>query len=182
MSKEKADSIKMQRCEDAMKMLQTEVTQIRDNCCEFLWCIDNWQVKMEHARNGIDKSICSDPFYSHRNGYKMCMQLDFGVDLFGDARLSLHLHILRSELDNILEWPFRHEITFELLNQETRLPHFSTIVKASDNPNSVKWKKPTKEKNPGIYFNWFISVSELSSTAALCKDNQMCIKVSPKIK
>jgi len=176
---EKADMSRLQRCKDPMKMLQTEVTQIWDNCGEFLWCIKNWEDQKERLRNGIDKSIYSAPFYSHRNGYKMRLLVEFNFSLFG-SRFSLYLQILRGEFDNILLWPFRHEVKFDLMNQETVRPHLSWTLKAAENPDDDGWKKPTIEKNKAIYFNWFF-LSHVSGNTPVTKDNQICIKAEPKL-
>jgi len=164
------------RCQDPTKMLQTEVNQIQNNCGEFLWCIDNWENKLARSRNGIEISVFSDPFYSHRNGYKMCLRLEFG-----NVNLFLDLQILRGEFDNNLQWPFQHEVIFDLLNQETGLPHVSRVVKARKDPRNYVWKKPTKEKNKGIWF-YFVDLSDLYLNAALSKGNQIWIRATTKIK
>jgi len=167
MAKGMADMTKLQRCTGEMKMLQTEVTQIRDNCGEFLWCIDNWQYKIELGRKGINKIIYSNPFYSHRNGYRMRLRLEFGSD-----NLFLYLQILRCEFDSILQWPFRHEVEFELMNQETGRPHDSLTLNAAANTDDERWKKPTKEQNEGFLF-YYVIMSYLSSNPALFKGNQI---------
>jgi len=176
MAQEKADMTKLQRCTGEMEMLQTEVTQIRDiqNRGEFLWCIGNWEDKWKQF-TGIDKFIYSDPFYSHRNGYKMRLQMKLT-----NSHLSLQLQILRGEFDNILQWPFRHEIKLDLMNQETGLPHYSWTLKTAGNPNDERWKKPTTGENKGIWFYYF-GLSYLSSNTALTKGNQICFRVTPKI-
>jgi len=176
-SQEKADLTKLQRCTDEMEMLLAEVIQTRDiqNCGEFLWCIDNWKDKLERGRNGINKFICSDPFYSHRNGYKMRLRLGFGI-----SSLYLYLQILRGEFDNILQWPFRHEVKFDLINQETGLPHSSRILKTTGNPNWDGWKKPTTGENEGIGFH-FGYLPNLFRNTAVSKDNQILFSATPKI-
>ena len=181
MTQENADTTKLQQCKDPMKKLQMDVTQIQDSCGKFLWYIDNWEDKVERGRKRIEKSISSDPFYSHKNGYKLRLRLEFGVNLFGNDHFSLRLHILRGEFDNILQWPFRHEVKFDLLNQETGLPHSSWVLKATDNQNWNGWKMPSKEENEGIWFNWFIYLSDLQLYPAVCQGNQICIKATPNI-
>jgi len=171
---EKAD---MTKFIDEMKILQTEVTRIRDiqNCGEFLWCIDNWEDKLERGRNGIDKFINSNPFYSHRNGYKMRLRLEFyNVDLY------LYLQILRGEFDNILKWPFMHEVEFDFLNQETGLPQFSKTLKAVEYANKDIWKKPRKKENDGLRF-YVVHQSYLSKNPAVSIGNQISFRVMTKI-
>ena len=167
---------------NAMKILKTKVTQLQSNqnCGEFLWCIQDWNEKIERARKGIDKIILSDPFYSHRNGYKMKLALYLDGDDEGKGtHLSLFIFIIQED-DNILQWPFRHDLKFELMNQETGLAHESEILKSEDNPMDACWKKPGSKRNYGHGYDFM--QSELLSVPALCRGNQIWIKVTPQIK
>ena len=174
-----------QENENAMKTLETKVTRLQanQNCGEFLWCIQDWNEKRERARNGIDTIIYSDPFYSHRNGYKMRLRLcpdGYGKDK--GTNLSLYICIMQGEFDNILQWPFRHDLKLELMNQETGLAHISKIVKPEDNLLEDSWKKPDSKENAGYGFYEFIKQSDLLFNAALLQDNQIWIKVTPHVK
>ena len=176
MAIEKADIMELQRCTDELGMLQTEVTRIRDNCGEFLWCIGNWEDKRKRLWKGIDKFICSDPFYSHRNGYKMRLRVEFY-----NSRLYLYLQILRGEFDNILQWPFWHEVKLDLMNQETGLHCTNWTLKAAGDPNDERRKKPITGENEGSGFYYGFDLPDLSLNPALLKGSQICIRAIPKI-
>ena len=173
---------------------------IRDNCDEFLWCIDGWQNKMQRGQmgnkkftdigafyedregyklqkgiNGIDECINSDSFYSHREGYKMQLRLVF----HGFETLGIYLHILRGEFDHDLDWPFHHEIKFDLLNQETGLSHFHRNVNPKDYPEAKELLQPP-HGNDGIRFI-SIYLPDRTGNADLFTRNQIRIKVTPKI-
>jgi len=174
-----------QENENAMKTLETKVTRLQanQNCGEFLWCIQDWNEKRERARNGIDTIIYSDPFYSHRNGYKMRLRLcpdGYGKDK--GTNLSLYICIMQGEFDNILQWPFRHHVKLELMNQETGLAHVSGIVKPEDCPMGDCWKKPGSKENNGRGYQKFMNQSDLLSVPTLCRGNQIWIKATPQIK
>ena len=63
----------------------------------------------------------SRPFYSHPSGYKMCV----GVAAQGvltsvsenkGSHLAIGVCLMKGEYDNSLKWPFRGEVTIQLLN------------------------------------------------------------------
>ena len=174
---------KSQQNENTMKILENKLIQLQvnRNCGEFLWCIQNWNEKIDWARRGIDTFIYSDPFYSHRNGYKMRLLFFPDGDGTGEGtHLSLYISIIQGEFDNILQWPFRHEVKFDLINQETGLPHSSRILKTTGNPNWDGWKKPTTGENEGIGFH-FGYLPNLFRNTAVSKDNQILFSATPKI-
>jgi len=160
------------------------MTQIRanQNCGEFLWCIQNCQDKRKRAQDGTETKICSEPFYSHKNGYKI--RLELNPDGFGGGKgthLTLFICIMRGEFDNILQWPFRHGVKLELMNQETGLAHVSRTVESKECPTSSSWVKPVSERNISMGYLQFIKLSELSSNAGLCLGDQIKIKATPQI-
>ena len=60
----------------------------------------------------------SAPFYSHIGGYKVCLSVN--ANGWGDGRgthISVGIHLMRGEHDDQLKWPFRGNITIQLLNR-----------------------------------------------------------------
>ena len=71
----------------------------------------------------------SSPFYSHVGGYKLCL----GVMPSGNAdgkgtHVSVYVYRMRGDNDDNLEWPFRGQVTFELLNQLEDSAHVARTV------------------------------------------------------
>ena len=61
----------------------------------------------------------SPPFYTHVGGYKMCLIIY--ANGWGDGEgthVSVAVHMLKGEFDFHLKWPFKGEITVELVNQK----------------------------------------------------------------
>jgi len=167
----------------ALKTLESEITQIRanQNCGEFLWCIPNWQDKRKRAQDGTETEICSEPFYSHKNGYKMCLTMRPGGFDGKGTHVFWSFCLMRGEFDNILQWPFPHAVKLELMNQETGLAHDSRICDYKCDPTHDALKKPTRERNEAFYYRSLIPVSELSSNAALRLGDQILIRATPLI-
>ena len=60
----------------------------------------------------------SPPFFSHPGGYKMCLRVHSNGICPGEGtHVSVYVHLMQGELDDQLQWPFRGDITVQLLNQ-----------------------------------------------------------------
>ena len=71
----------------------------------------------------------SPPFDTHLGGYKMCLRVD--PNGFGDGKgthVSVFVHLMRGEYDDKLKWPFRGEITIQLLNQRRDERHLERTI------------------------------------------------------
>ena len=66
----------------------------------------------------------SQPFYTKIRGYKMCLKVyTNGYGKHKDSHVSVFVNMMRGEFDDQLEWPFRGEITVELLNPNSDQQH-----------------------------------------------------------
>ena len=60
----------------------------------------------------------SRPFYTHPQGYKMCLRVDANGDGKGKGtHVSMSVYLMRGEFDNVLKWPFRGHVVIQLCNQ-----------------------------------------------------------------
>ena len=60
----------------------------------------------------------SPPFYTHPQGYKMCLRVD--ANGYGDGKgthVSVSVYLMRGEFDDVLKWPFRGHVVIQLCNQ-----------------------------------------------------------------
>ena len=71
----------------------------------------------------------SPPFYSHIGGYRMCLNVNANgcCDCKG-THVSLYVCLMRGEYDDQLKWPFRGDITIQLLNQRRDGGHQEKIL------------------------------------------------------
>lgn len=58
------------------------------------------------------------PFYSHPCGYKICIRVaPQGLGNGEGTHVSIHTYLMKGEYDDNLRWPFRGDVTIQLLNQ-----------------------------------------------------------------
>ncbi|CAF1145246.1 unnamed protein product [Didymodactylos carnosus] len=112
----------------------------------YLWKVKNVAELMRYAQSEQQTSVYSTPFYSSRNGYKMCMRLYLNGD--GNARrthLSLFFVVMRGEYDAILKWPFSYKITFCLFDQSGQQRHIIDSFRPNIESNS--FQQPQMDMN-----------------------------------
>lgn len=67
----------------------------------------------------------SPPFYTHEGGYKMCLRVDANGDV--SRYVSIWIHIMRGDYNDGLKWPFRGDLTVQLVNQIGNKGHHTYV-------------------------------------------------------
>ena len=111
----------------------------------------------------VDGYWCSPPFHTHPMGYKMCLRVD--ANGWGNGKgthVSVHVYLMKGAFDEHLKWPFRGEITIQLLGQNR--PHTVTVAFSADSTTAPYASRVTSENEmsgSGWGCSWFISHNEL---------------------
>ncbi|XP_019848838.1 PREDICTED: uncharacterized protein LOC109580272 [Amphimedon queenslandica] len=83
-----------------------------------------------------NKHWYSPSFYSHEKGYKLCLRVRANGESQGSGtHLSIHIHLMRGDYDDVLKWPVRGKVTLELLNRNRNENHFSGDIEFNDDSN-----------------------------------------------
>ncbi len=100
-------------------------------------------------RRNMENTYYSPPFYAAK--YKMCLQIHVGgYDSQRGKNVSVFACLLKGEHDDILEWPFRGDITVEVLNWRGDCNHFKCIL-LLDEYDSYTSRVMTEEIKPGSF-------------------------------
>ena len=139
----------------------------------FLWRIPEVHRKIRDAKLGCIPSIHSPPFYTGRNGYKMCIRAYLNGDGSGEGtHLAIFLVLMKGEYDPLLQWPFDHKVSLILVDQD----HMTHLVQTfKPNPQSSSFQKPKTDMNVASGCPEFADLSILDNTSYM-KDDQMYIK------
>ena len=84
-----------------------------------VWRIADINQNIQDTQIGSITNICSPPFYTGRNGYKMYITAYLNGDGSGKkTHLSIYIVLMRGEYDSLLKWPFEHKISLIVLSQD----------------------------------------------------------------
>ena len=127
----------------------------------------------------------SKPFYTHPRGYKMCLSVNakgWG-DGEGTHNISVYVHLMKGEFDDNLKWPFRGDITVQLLNQLEDREHYQDIFSFSNSTgDTFSGRVTTGERGAAWGNRRFISHFQLPFNAKknrqYLKDSSLCFRVS----
>ena len=126
----------------------------------------------------------SSPFYSHAQGYKMCIEVDVSGSSVGEGtHVSVLVHLMRGEYDEQLKWPFRGLVKIKLLNERGDHNHFEGIIEYDDDTPLVNSGQVTdREKGTGWGIPLFIDNSKLLFNQSLdceyLQSDRLCFVVS----
>ena len=139
----------------------------------FLWRVPDMKRRIRDARTGRISSIYSPPFYTGRNGYKMCIRAYLNGDGSGEGtHLSIFFVLMKGEYDPLLQWPFDHKVSLVLVDQNQKKHLVQTF---KPNPQSSSFQRPKSDMNVASGCPEFAKLSVLDDPSYV-KDDVMYIK------
>ena len=143
---------------------------------ELIWKINKVDFRMAQARSGKVVALHSAPCYTKQYEYKYCTRLYLQGDGMGrSTHVSLFFVVMKSEYDQLLNWPMQKRITFELINHVNQAE--SVIESFVSNPRSSSFQRPTNNMNVASGCPMFISI-ERFLTGGFVVDNCAYIKTT----
>ena len=139
----------------------------------FLWHIHDIRRRIRDAKIGRITNIYSPPFYTGRNGYKMCIRAYLNGDGSGEGtHLSIFFVLMKGEYDALLQWPFESKVSLILVDQD----HMKHLVQSfKPDPRSSSFQRPKTDMNVASGCPEFTELSTLDNTSYV-KDDQLYIK------
>ena len=111
----------------------------------FMWRIPDLSKRKRDAIDGRVTSLYSPPFYTAKNGYKMCVRVYLNGDGMGHkTHLSLFFVLMKGEFDALLKWPFDNKVSLILVDQNHR-KHIVQTFKPT--PESSSFQRPISDMN-----------------------------------
>ena len=141
----------LQRTTSVMKVnmseleLQLQASLASTYTGSLLWMIPEIGRRRRDAFERRITSIYSPPFYSGRNGYKMCIRAYLNGDGIGsNTHLSVFFVLMRGEYDPLLKWPFEYKVSLVLVDQDMKQHIVQTFVAS---PESSSFQRPRSDMN-----------------------------------
>ena len=112
-------------------------------------------------RKKFNNRYHSPPFYTHPQGYKLCLQVAANGFVIGEGtHVSINVNLMGGEHDQHLQWPFTAEFVIELLNWREDKEHYNKTLPIYTSDGFVRVTQGTYGKSLG--YQQFISHSFLS--------------------
>ena len=136
-------------------------------------CVDRFEERKEE-----ENEYYSLPFYSHPGGYKMCLSVDANGRGSGKGtHVSVYIHLMKGEFDNLLKWPFHGDITIKV-KKGTSEKHSKSVLTLDEKDDVCCTGKPKHEMNSdSVGYPKYISHSSLYSGGYL-RNNSLVFCVS----
>ena len=139
----------------------------------FMWRIPDISKRKRDAIDGRVTSLSSPPFYTAKNGYKMCIRVYLNGDGMGHkTHLSLFFVLMKGEFDALLKWPFDYKVSLILVDQNHR-NHIVQTFKPT--PESSSFQRPVSDMNVASGCPQFCKLSYLDDEN-YTKDDVLFIK------
>ena len=122
-------------------------------------------------------------FYTHHNGYKMCIRVDPNGNGDGEGtHISIFTCLMKGLYDDHLKWPFKGNITIQIVNQAGDHDHIEYTMQYNDEtPDNTAGRVTMGERSRGWEFHKFLPHSDLEYNAAkktqYLKDNHFIVRV-----
>lgn len=162
-----------------IKETELRISSIENACYDgkYLWKLTDFSRKRQDAIEGRTTSIYSEPFFTHRTGYKMCVRLYLNGDGLGKGtHLSLFFVLMRGQYDTLLPWPFRQKVTFKFIDQSN---HEHQVDCFRPDPTSTSFKRPNSDMNIASGCPLFMPLTLLENPQyAFVRDDTAFIHIS----
>ena len=147
--------------------------------------INSSECLLEFCVNYTEEEAYSPAFYTHPHGYRMCVRVDpKGIVNGKGTHVSIFTYMMCGPFDDYLKWPFRGEITIQIVNQAGDHDHFERIIPYNDTAPDKSAGRVTGSERPATNawgFDQFLSHADLDYNAArktqYLKDNHLIIRV-----
>lgn len=140
----------------------------------YIWKLVSFKEKLVTMTTDSLKMFYSPGFYTSPNGYKICARIN--VSSKDPRYLSLLIHMMRSENDDALDWPFNGLISFVLVHPAESDNNIREIT--SSKPELEAFKKPTCELNKRSFgYTEFVLIKDL---AEFLWDDNLILRIEVK--
>ena len=147
--KQQGDQIKQQG--DQMKQMENRIKQLEKPFPPVHIIMDDFE---QHKRS--NDIWYSPPFYTHLGGYRTDLSAYAnGCGGGKGTHVSVFVHLMRGEFDDLLKWLFRGDVTIQLKKNDP--PHYQKILPLNDDTPNKSVCKPTKVRNAGWCYSQFIT-------------------------
>ena len=153
------------KCQDLEAKLKVTENELRETKV----MVGGYPIDFHFNHGGEEDSIYLPSFYTHsRHGYRMCIRVyPKGCGDGKTTHLSLFAYLMKGEYDDYLKWPFRGEITVQIVNQAGDHSHVEKTTPYDDKAPDICASRVTNtDKSEGWGKIQFMARTDLEYNAA----------------
>jgi TNF receptor-associated factor 4 len=122
----------------------------------------------------------SPPFYTHPQGYKMCLKVFPNGNRSGEnTHMSVYINIMKGEFDDRLLWPFRGDLTIRLLRNNSETWYYEKVISFTERIHPRVSGRVVKGDKliQGFGIDQFIPQDSLTSSSGYIQDNSLRFRI-----
>lgn len=151
------------------------ISNLRERFGTLIWQIDEFEKKVQTMLNNPMTMFYSPDFYTDPNGYRFCGRISISSKSKIKDYLSFHVHMMQSENDFHLDWPFRGCIQIFMIHEDNKLTQRDKIM---TNEKSTAFQRPTSEISAHSFgFTEYANISNIMNEGFLSGDGKLTIKL-----
>ncbi|KAL7742720.1 hypothetical protein ACLKA6_013062 [Drosophila palustris] len=165
------------RIENLHKQLRRQPIDARYSNGTIVWQIVQLSALVERLRANANNQVYSHECYTSPYGYKFCARLN--IQPRKPHVLSLHVHLMQSENDFHLDWPFKGRIKLCMVHpNDADLSQHDTIM---TKPEILAFHQPHEAiSTRGFGFIEYANISNIMHLG-FCADDRLLIKIEINI-
>lgn len=121
-----------------------------------VWRVEDFKRKLEMMQFNTQVMFYSGECFTDPNGYKFCARINLSQKI--KDCLSVHVHLMKSENDYHLSWPFIGRIKISMINKEPAQSQHDILM---SKPEILAFHRPKEEISPrGFGFTEYALINE----------------------
>lgn len=139
-----------------------------------IWNVPNIREQLHLMYKDPSKMLYSEGFYTSYHGYKFCARLNVSPN--NSSYISLLVHLMKSENDDILPWPFKGRIAFTLIHPSVPEHCLSEVM--CTKPGLKAFEKPNSSISPRAFgYTEFTLIDDIVKKGYISESGSLIIKI-----
>ena len=126
---------------------QKEVSVLKEEIQKLRLTVGELPIDFKVNYASEEEVVYSPSFYTHPDGYRMCIRVNPNGD--GDGKgthVSVFTYLMKGQFDDHLKWPFRGDITIQIVNQDGDHDHVEKTIPYNDKTPDANAGRVTDNK------------------------------------
>lgn len=151
------------------------ISNLQERSGTLVWQIDDFEKKVQSMLTNPMTMFYSPDFYTDPNGYRFCGRISISSKVKAKDTLSFHVHMMQSDNDFHLDWPFRGCIQIFMIHEDSKLIQRDKIM---TNEKSTAFQRPNSEISAHSFgFTEYANINSIINDGFLSNDGKLTIKL-----